>query len=44
MLMPFTTDFHPAPLQGAEDVTSVSTMVFCGVCESREVVQVVYSK
>jgi hypothetical protein len=31
MLIPFTTDLHLATLQGAEDVTSVSIMVFYGV-------------
>jgi hypothetical protein len=44
MLIPITTDLHLATLQGAEDVTGVSIMVFYGVCRSREVVQVVYSK
>jgi hypothetical protein len=33
MLAPFTTDFHPATLQGAKDVTSVSTMVFMNPVE-----------
>jgi hypothetical protein len=36
MLIPFTTDLHFATLQGAEDVTSVSMMVFYGVCEFRD--------
>jgi hypothetical protein len=31
MLIPFTTDLLLATLQGAEDVTSVSIMVFYGV-------------
>jgi hypothetical protein len=28
MLIPFTTDFQPTTLEGAEVVTSVSTLVF----------------
>ena len=30
MLIPFTIDFHPATLSGAEDVASVATMVLRG--------------
>jgi hypothetical protein len=30
MLIPFTSDPHLATLQGAEDLTGVSTMVFMG--------------
>ena len=44
MLIPFTTDLHLTTLQGAEDVTSVSIMVFCGVFESLEAVQVACNK
>ena len=44
MLIPFTTDFHPATLQGAEDVTTVSTMVFCGVCESHKAQQTIVNE
>jgi hypothetical protein len=44
MLILSTTDLHLATLQGAEDVTSASVMVFYGVCESNEVVQAVYSR
>jgi hypothetical protein len=44
MLIPFTTDLHLATLQGAEDVTSVSIMVFYGVCESRDVMQAIGNK
>jgi hypothetical protein len=43
MLIPFTTDLHLATLQGVEDVTSVSIMVFYGVCESRYGMQVVHN-
>jgi hypothetical protein len=44
MLIPFTTDFHPATLQGAEDVTSVPNMVFYGVYESMKALQAIENK
>jgi hypothetical protein len=44
MLIPFTTDLHLATLPGAEDVTSVSMMVFYGVCESHMILQSVVNK
>jgi hypothetical protein len=44
MLIPFTTHLHLATLHGAEDVTSLSSMVFHGVCEANQVAQVIYSK
>jgi hypothetical protein len=44
MLIPFTTDLHLATLLGAEDVTSVSMMVFYGVYESCDVMQAIANK
>jgi hypothetical protein len=44
MLVPFTTDLHLVTLQGAEDVTSVSIMVFYGVCEFRDAMQAIGNK
>jgi hypothetical protein len=44
MLILFTAGLHLATLSGAKDVTSVSTMVFCGVCQSSLALQVVVDK
>jgi hypothetical protein len=41
MLIPFTTDFDPTALQGTEDVSSVSIVVFYGVYESRKALQAI---
>jgi hypothetical protein len=44
MLIALTTDFHLATLPGVEDVAILSSMVLCGVCDSLNILEVVYFK
>ena len=44
MLIPLTVEFHLATLPGVEDESIVSRMVFCGVYEVQNVMQVVVNK
>jgi hypothetical protein len=44
MLIPLTTDLVLSTLPGVEDVAIVSTMVFCGVCESHNIPQYAVNK
>jgi hypothetical protein len=44
MLITLTIESHLATLPGVEDESIVSTVVFCGVCEGLNMLQVVAIK